>query len=148
MAKGFQKGQNNMTSAGKKYAREVSKKVGLINPRYKAGELDESLEFEFPTKAIAQKFMREISQESWDHRTRTSDGKVTTTTNSVEPGEPTMSHMKMARIRSDLVANSSERPRDQRWQRSSKRLNLMKCPQDNTTTRWWHKERSVEEVGW
>jgi hypothetical protein len=96
----LKKSQNNMTAAGKKYAREVSKKVGLknLNPRYKAGELDESFEFEFPTKAIAQKFMREISQEKLGSSIGTSDGKVTTTTNSGRVGEPTMSHMKMARI--------------------------------------------------
>ena len=57
-----------------------------------------SFEFEFPTKAIAQKFMREISQEKLGSSIGTSDGKVTTTTNSGRVGEPTMSHMKMARI--------------------------------------------------
>ena len=61
-------------------------------------QLDESFEFEFPTKAIAQKFMREISQEKLGSSIGTSDGKVTTTTNSGRVGEPTMSHMKMARI--------------------------------------------------
>jgi hypothetical protein len=42
--------------------------------------------------------MREISQEKLGSSIGTSDGKVTTTTNSGRVGEPTMSHMKMARI--------------------------------------------------
>ena len=59
-----------------------------------AVELDES--FGLIYKTIIK--VHGISQERLGSSTGTSDGKVTTTTNSGRVGEPTMSHMKMARI--------------------------------------------------
>ena len=77
-------------------------------------QLGESFEFQFPTKKIAQNFMREISQEGLGSSTGTSDGQVTTTTHSGRVGEPTMAHMKMARIMkrySGKLVRTTEGPR-------------------------------------
>ena len=97
----LRKNSSKLPAGGRKYAKEILDALGdeITEMRgEEAVELDESFEFEFPTKAIAQKFMREISQEKLGSSIGTSDGKVTTTTNSGRVGEPTMSHMKMARI--------------------------------------------------
>jgi len=48
-------------------------------------QLDESFEFEFADKRIAQKFMREISQKGLGNSTGTSDGQVTTFLSSGRP---------------------------------------------------------------
>ena len=77
-------------------------------------QLGESFEFQFPTKKIAQNFMREISQEGLGSSTGTRDGQVTTTTHSGRVGEPTMAHMKMARIMkrySGKLVRTTEGPR-------------------------------------
>ena len=77
-------------------------------------QLGESFEFQFPTKKIAQNFMREISQEGLGSSTGTRDGQVTTHTHSGRVGEPTMAHMKMARIMkrySGKLVRTTEGPR-------------------------------------
>ena len=62
-------------------------------------QLGEKFEAKFPNKNIAQKFMRELSQERLGNSTGNAEGNVTFFTNAGRStGKPTMTHIKIARL--------------------------------------------------
>ena len=61
-------------------------------------QLSERFEIQFPTKAIAVKFMRELMAQRLGNSSTGTDGLVTIMTHSGRTGEPTMTHKEIAKI--------------------------------------------------